>query len=161
MIRCVRCAEENPDSATFCIVCGVKLGAAATTDVPATPAVRVYPYAQASADVALQTTERTAMFALITGTLASALMLIGLILILVGIGVNSSTVGSFGILACLLGVVIGSLAFIIGLVAFFRKPTLPGHPSRRHAIVAIVLGFSSMLLCCASGYLVTLLPSTS
>ena len=162
MIQCTRCAEENPDNAIFCVVCGVKLAATSSSaSLPILPITQLHPQTHSAPDASLPRGQGTALLALIFGIVAGAFMLMGLILIGIGVGIKSSNLGAFGILCSLLGVIVAAVAFLAGLVALARYAPQAGSQSRRHATLGITLGLASVLLCCVTGYLVTLLPTST
>src|SRR5262249_37101965 len=87
------------------------------------------------------------------GVVSVALMGLAALLVLIAgaSGGSDSSLAGIGYLLAFLPLVSGPVALIMGIIALVGATTAPTADGRRHAILGIATGATTLLLCCAIG----------
>lgn len=178
-MNCPVCNTVNPDTQRFCLQCGARLTSAIPsippvsqagpaqlppvslpTIPPPVPQPEVVPHPVAATPPLIpasqQETPGLANAARWTGIGSIGLMALALVVMLLGVLTRSSPMTGLALLMGLPGLLAGPLAFLFGMLALIDQDVGKTVAGRRHAIIGLTTGVSTLLLCCA---LALLLPS--
>jgi hypothetical protein len=161
LIRCRQCQSDNPDDGQFCIVCGQALAQTGgrQSDI-ALPTISLHqPVVTGLPSGHPAKTTGTATAASILGWIGGGMMALALLLVAISIAIEEVAIAGFGFLLSVPGLVIALVGMILGAVALYQPATAATLQGRRRAIVGVVAGLVTFVICCLITYLTTQLPT--
>jgi hypothetical protein len=87
------------------------------------------------------------------------MMVLSLFLVAISVAIDEVAIAGFGFLLAVPGLVIAFAGLIVGGVALYQPATAATLQGRRQAVVGIVAGLSTFVICCLIAYLTTQLPT--
>jgi hypothetical protein len=181
-MNCPVCNTLNPDTQRFCFQCGARLTAPSQQQPPqaaqpqalppvfpqsqgspsgeTAPESAPLPFAATPPAIPASHKETTGLAngARWTGIGSIGLMFLAIVVMLIGTLTRYAPLSGLALLMGLPGLVAGPTAFVLGVLALIDNNVKTTSAGRRHAILGITTGLSTLLLCCA---LTLLLPSSS
>lgn len=160
-MRCPNCQSDNPDDGTFCVVCGVRLSQeppssqgqpAIVMPTPVTPAA-VQPVTPPPRTTGL------ALASMVVGIVSLSLMGVALVLASVGVAARNSLPAGIGFLFAIPALITSPIAMVMGFIAALQQATSVTPRGRRDALIGVVSGVVTLLLCCVIAVLATQLPA--
>jgi hypothetical protein len=169
-MRCPNCQSDNPDDGTFCVVCGVRLNntppssegqptiVMPTLVPPQTPAApAATPIAQPVAPP--PRTTGLALSSMIIGIVTLSLMTVAVVLAAIGVVARNSLPAGIGFLFAFPALITSPIAMVLGFIAALQKSTQETPRGRRDALIGVIAGLVTLLLCCVIVALAAQLPT--